>query len=65
MKERVMPKRKSNGAGATHSSYGNQFVEVVNVDVDKDAIHPGEDFLGCGKEVLGKGNSWNVTSTRW
>lgn len=35
---------------------GHESVEVVNVDVDEDAIQPGQNLLADGGEVLGEGH---------
>ena len=51
--------RAKRGYRATHGSYGNQFVKVVDVDVDKDAVHPGEYLLGCRQKVFGTWNTWS------
>ena len=38
----------------TYCSNLDQLVKVMNVDVYKDAIQPGEDLLADGDEHLGK-----------
>lgn len=35
---------------------GHEPVEVVDVDVDEDAVEAGKDLLGDGGEVLGEGH---------
>ena len=62
MKSHMISEEPNCGNVHTHGSYGNQFVKVVDVDVHKDTIHPGEDLLGSRQKMLGKWNSWNVTS---